>query len=229
MTWIFRVFFAAAVLLILTILILPDQVFLAISNYLQIITAVAGALVFLFLWHRYSRKDFFLYAAGAFGFWGIENILWYVNILLGQRNILFPSMIDLGMIAAIVILSAAFWIGFPRKDTSPAIPVLVMAVSLIIPLGIILTQGASAASFITLFYFIACGSLVAIGLFRSLQDYPLVLAGILLFALAFMIYPLREQFFTTMPLLNVIGTFVFAGFSLMVLGILPGGTPAERS
>jgi|WetSurMetagenome_2_1015567.scaffolds.fasta_scaffold21316_4 hypothetical protein len=226
--WIFRAIFGAAVLLALMILILPDQLFLAVSNYIQIIAAIAGALVFLYLWHRYGRKDFLLYAAGAFGFWGIENILWYVNILLGQRNILFPSMIDLGMIASIVILTAAFWIGFSKK-TSPNIPLLVIVLSLLIPLWIIITQGAGAASLVTLLYFCACGSLVAVGLFRSIQDSPLVLAGILLFALAFMIYPLREQFFTTMPVLNAIGTFVSAGFALIVLGVLPAGTPAGSS
>lgn len=41
--------FGASVLLALMILFLPDKIFIAISNYLQIIAAISGALVFLYL------------------------------------------------------------------------------------------------------------------------------------------------------------------------------------
>ena len=42
-----------------------------------------------------------------------------------------------------------------------------------------------------------------------------------------MVYPLREMFFITNPVLNVIGVMVFAGFSLIVIGTLAGMEPAN--
>ena len=219
----------AAVVLALMILLLPDMVFLAISNYLQIFVAIAAALVFLFFWHRDGRQEYLLYTAGAFGLWGISNIAWYVNILMGLRNEVFPSLIDMGMIASIFVMSLAIQKGFPRKQIAPLILLGILIISLVIPLGVLVTAGVSAPALVTLLYFFACGSLIITGLNHSLMNYPKVLAGILLFALTFMIYPLREMFFITNPVLPVIGTFVAAGFSLMVIGLLsitPGATTA---
>ena len=73
----------------------------------------------------------------------------------------------------------------------------------------------------TFLYFIACGSLILIGLIHSLSDYPAILAGTLLFAIAFMVYPVRETFFLVNPYLNLIGVFVIAGFALIALGLVP--------
>jgi hypothetical protein len=52
----------------------------------------------------------------------------------------------------------------------------------------------------------------------------MALAGTLLFALAFMAYPIRETFFNGNPYLSILGAFVAAGFSLIVLGFLSVGT-----
>ena len=90
------------------IVFLSSRAFLAVSNYLQIITAIAGTLVFVYLYHRYGRQDYLLYAAGAFGLWGASNIAWYVNIILGRRNEVFPGLIDIGMIASIFLLTIAY-------------------------------------------------------------------------------------------------------------------------
>jgi hypothetical protein len=211
----------AAVVLALMILLLPGSVFLAISNYLQIITAIAAALVFIHFWHRYGGQEYPLYAAGAFGLWGISNIAWYVNILLGLRNEVFPSLIDMGMIASILLMSIALQKGLPKKQVAPHILLGILAVSLLVPAGVIVLAGASASSLVTFLYFFACGSLVVIGLNHSLKEHPKILIGTLLFALTFMIYPLREMFFIANPVLPVIGTFVSAGFALIVLGLLP--------
>jgi len=211
----------AAVVLALMILLLPGSVFLAISNYLQIITAIAAALVFIYFWHRCGGQEYPLYAAGAFGLWGISNIAWYVNILLGMRNEVFPSLIDMGMIASILLMSIAFQKGLPKKQVAPHILLGILAVSLLVPAGVIVLAGASASSLVTFLYFFACGSLVVIGLNHSLKEHPKILIGTLLFALTFMIYPLREMFFIANPVLPVIGTFVSAGFALIVLGLLP--------
>ena len=45
---IFRTILGVAVVLAICILFLPSETFLAISNYLQIIAAIGGALVFIF-------------------------------------------------------------------------------------------------------------------------------------------------------------------------------------
>lgn len=158
-TGFFWIVLGAAVLLALMILLLPDKVFLAISNYLQIIVAVAGALVLLYFWHRDSGQEYLLYAAGALGLWGISNIVWYVNILMGLRNEVFPSLIDMGMIASLFVLSMAFQKGFPRKQIAPHILLGILILSLVIPAGVLVTTGFSAAALVTLLYFFACGVL----------------------------------------------------------------------
>jgi hypothetical protein len=210
----------AAGVLALTILILSDTAFLALSNYLQILTAIAAACVFLYVWHRCGKREIHLYAAGAFGIWGISNIAWYVNVLLGMRNAAFPSLIDMGMIASLLLLGIAFQKGLPKKPVAPHILLGVLVLCLLIPLGIILTAGVSASSLVTLLYFFACGSLLVIGLNHAPAEHKAVMAGTLLFAIAFMIYPLREMFFVTNPALAVIGTFVSGGFALITIGLL---------
>jgi hypothetical protein len=218
-TGFFSAILGVAVVLALAILFLPNQLYLAISNYLQIITAIAGAVVLLSFWFRYGRKEFLLWAAGAFALWGISNIAWYVNVLMGQRNAVFPSLIDIGIIASIVLLSVTFRKGFPRRPVASYMVPAALVITLIIPVGVIVTQGAGVASLVTLLYFLACGSLILTLLIRSPNKYPHIVAGCLMFALAFMVYPLREMFFITNPVLNVIGVMVFAGFSLIVIGM----------
>jgi len=206
----------AAVVLALMILLLPDKVFLAISNYLQILTAIAAALVCLYFWHREGRQEYLLYMAGAFALWGISNIAWYVNTFMGLRNGVFPSLIDMGMIASFFVLSIAIQKGFPKKQIAPHILLGILILALIIPVAVLVTRGISAPALVTLLYFVACGSLIITGLNHSLMNYKKILLGALLFALTFMIYPLREMFFIADPVLPVIGTFVSAGFSLMI-------------
>ncbi|PKL68073.1 MAG: hypothetical protein CVV30_12075 [Methanomicrobiales archaeon HGW-Methanomicrobiales-1] len=228
-TGFFWIILGAAVLLALMILLLPDKLFLALSNYLQIIAAIAGALVLLYVWHRDGGPEYLLYAAGALGLWGISNIVWYINILMGLRNEVFPSLIDMGIIASIMILSIAIQKGFPRKQIAPHILLGILILSLAIPVGVLVTTGISAAALVTLLYFFACGSLVITGLNHSLSEHPKILAGILLFVIAFLIYPLREMFLIANPVLPVIGTFVAAGFSLIVIGLVSNSTPATTA
>ncbi len=69
-TGFFWVILGLSVLLALMILFLPDKIFLAISNYLQIIAAITGSLVFLYFWHRCGSEETYLYVAGGLGLWG---------------------------------------------------------------------------------------------------------------------------------------------------------------
>lgn len=228
-TGFFWLILGASVLLALMILLLPDKIFLAISNYLQIIAAISGALVFLYFWHRYGGEETYLYVAGALGLWGISNIAWYVNVLMGLRIMVFPSLIDIGMIASFLIMSIAFQKGLPKKQQAPHILLGLLILFLIIPVGVIIIAGFSASSLVTLLYFFACGSLIIIGLNHSLKAYPEILIGTVLFAFTFMIYPLREMFFLENPVLPVIGTFVSAAFSLISIGWLSIGEPTNTS
>jgi hypothetical protein len=210
----------AAIVLALMILLLSGKDYLALSNYLQILAAIAASCVFLYVWHRFGRREIHLYAAGAFGLWGISNIAWYVNILIGQRNGVFPSLIDIGMIAAIFLLAIAFRQGLPPKPVATPVPVRIPVICLLIPVGVIAVTGISLSSLVTLLYFIACGTLIVTGLVHAPKDDRNVPVGAFLFAFAFMIYPLREMFFITNPALFVIGTFVSAGFALIAIGLL---------
>jgi hypothetical protein len=218
-----------AVVLALTILFLPNQLYLAISNYLQIITAIAGASALLAAWFRYGRKEFLLWAAGAFALWGLSNIAWYLIVLMGQRAAVFPSRIDIGIIASIFLLAFALWKGAPSRQVGLRTLSAIFVIVLIIPLGVLATQGAGVPGLVTLLYFISCGSLILAALHRSPGENPHLLAGTLLFALAFMAYPLREMFFMENPLLNVIGVLVFAGFALIVIGMLAVMAPEKTS
>ena len=56
-----------------------------------------------------------------------------------------------------------------------------------------------------------------------------MLVGTILFAIAFMVYPIRETFFLVNPYLNLIGVFVIAGFSLIVLGLVPATRMVKTS
>jgi hypothetical protein len=124
-------------------------------------------------------------------------------------------------------MSVAFQKGLPKKQIAPHILLGILVICLIIPAGVIVLTGISASTLVTLLYFFACGSFIVIGLNHSLMAHPEMLIGALLFAFAFMIYPLREMFFVENPLLPVIGTFVSAGFSLMVIGWLSTSIPAK--
>lgn len=226
-TGFFWTILGVAVVLALTILFLPNQLYLAISNYLQILTAIAGAIVLLSAWFRYGRQEYLLWAAGAFALWGISNIAWYMNVLMGLRNAVFPSLIDIGIIASIFVLAIALWKGIPARKIGLSALSGVLVIVLVIPLGVIAVQGPGMPSLVALLYFISCGCLVIAALNRSPRACPHLFAGSLLFALAFMVYPLREMFFITNPVLNVIGVMVFAGFSLIVIGTLAGMEPAN--
>jgi len=219
-TGIFYAILGISIVLALAIVFLSSGAFLAVSNYLQIITAIAGALVFMYLYYRYGLQDYLLYAAGAFGLWGASNIAWYVNIILGLRNEVFPGLIDIGMIASIFLLSIAYQHAFPRKKVAGKILLSILAVTIVVPVAIIITHGFTLQTAMTFLYFFACGSLLIIGLIHSLGEYPFILTGTFLFAVAFMIYPVRETFFLANPYLNLIGVMVFAGFSLIVLGFV---------
>ncbi|WP_321504922.1 hypothetical protein [uncultured Methanoregula sp.] len=217
---IFWMILAAAVMLTLLILLLPQQIFLAISNYLQILTALGGAAAIGFLHFRYGHRSVLPYAAGAFALWGISNIAWYVNVALGLRAQVFPGLIDMGIIASILVLMVAYQNGLKRKPCSRQLLTGLLVLFLIIPVGILFTSGFTGTTLVTFLYFFACGSLIITALSRGLTERPFLLAGTVLFAVAFMIYPVREMFFSTNSLLSVIGTFVVAGLALMVLGFI---------
>jgi hypothetical protein len=227
-TLLFRAVLAVSVALALMILLIPGSAFLAISNYVQILAALAGSFVFLYCWSRCGHNEAFLWAAYGLGLWGVANILWYVNVLLGLRAFVFPSLIDLGMIASFLLLAVAYRKGFPAGDPASYLPIGIVAASLIIPAAVIVTAGINLPTLVTLLYFLACGIFLAACIrYPGIRNTTLV-AGSVLFALAFMIYPLREMFFVQIAFLNIIGTLVSAGFALIVLGWLSAVTAGQR-
>ncbi|MFA5268255.1 MAG: hypothetical protein WC379_09795 [Methanoregula sp.] len=228
-TLLFRAILAVSIALALMILLIPGPAFLAISNYVQILAALAGSLVFLYCWSRCGHQEAFLWAASGLGIWGIANIAWYVNVLLGLRALVFPSLIDLCMIASFLLLARGFRIGFPAGDTASYLPIGIAAASLIIPAAVIVTAGINLPTLVTLLYFLACGIFLAACIRYPGTQHAALVAGSVLFALAFMIYPLREMFFVQAAFLNIIGTLVSAGFALIVPGWMRPVTEAYRS
>jgi hypothetical protein len=73
----------AAAVLALLILLLPGSVFLAISKYLQVLTALVAAAAFIISRQQCRTPSAYLYAAAGFGLWGLANIAWYVAVLMG--------------------------------------------------------------------------------------------------------------------------------------------------
>lgn len=231
-TLLFRAILAVSIALALMILLIPGPAFLAISNYVQVIAAIAGSLVFLYCWSRCGHRESFLWAAYGLGLWGIANILWYVNVVLGLRALVFPSLIDLGMIASFFLLAVAFRKGFPEKDANPVLRKAVMAACIIMGFAVVLIPGTKfpleTAALATILYFIACGIFLGECIhYPGIQNAALF-TGSLLFALAFMVYPLREMFFVQSAFLNIIGTMVSAGFALIVLGWLPAVSAGQQ-
>lgn len=211
-----------AVALALLISLLSANAFLAYSNYLQIITAFTGGAALLVLWQKSRDQKFLLWTAAGFLLWGFSNIGWYVNALMGFRSQSFPAIFDAGLILSIFLMGYALWNGRPgKKIPIPALSALLVA-SLIVPAGVIFVSGTSMAALATLGYFLACGVLIAGGLDLSLGRQPLVTIGSFLFALAFAIYPLREMYMVSAPVLSVIGPVICAGFALIVIGLFSG-------
>ena len=213
---------AASIVLALLIVILPSDLFLALSNYLQIIVAFAGALVLLCAWHRAGRQKALLWAGAGFGIWGLANIAWYVNIFLGFRNQVFPSVIDLGLILGLLLVACGLWTGLPGGKPAIALIATILILSLSVPALMLTTAGFSLpAGIVTYGYFAVCGLLIAGGLTIKNGGSSLLAIGTILLGFSFMIYPLREIYLAANPVLSVIGLSVCAGFALIVLGFLP--------
>jgi len=209
-----------AVALALLIFLLPAGAFLAYSNYLQIITAFAGAAALLVLWQQSRDRKFLLWTAAGLLLWGLSNTGWYVNALVGLRSQSFPAIFDAGLVLSLFLMGYALWNGLPAKKISTPALSAVLVACLIVPAGIVFVSGISMAALAALGYFLACGLLIAGGLDLSPGRQPLVMPGVFLLALAFMIYPLREMYLVSPPILSVLGPVVCAGLSLIVLGLV---------
>ena len=226
-TGIFWIFLALAVCLVPALLILNQDVFLAASNYLQLAAAAIGAVAFCVAYFRSGRKKHFAWAAGAFGIWAAANAAWYVNVFLGLRAIVFPSLIDMGFLAFMFLLASAFQVALPRTRVNPKISLGILVLLLITPIAIFLAMGITASTLMTFLYFFFAAALIIIGLSHSLREHPFLFSGTLLYCIAFMVYPLREVLFPGIAWLNIIGPVVIASFSLTVIGFFR--EPAEKA
>jgi hypothetical protein len=124
------------------------------------------------------------------------------------------------MVLSLVLLAVGLHKGFRENTTGQFLPQAILVVCLIIPAGIMVVYGAGIPALVTLLYFLGCGILLEVCLRHPGVQQAGLLAGCILFALAFMAYPLREMFFIRIPFLNIIGTMVSAGFALIVTGWL---------
>jgi hypothetical protein len=216
-------FLGVAAALALALLLIPSKQYLLLSNYLQIVTAFAGAAVFCYYYLRHGRGPGLLWAAGAFALWGTANVAWYAVVFFGAGTFSFPSLIDMGFIASILLLSSGYNRLYPRKQVGGPVLLALLFLMLAVPLVILAMGGITDQALTILLYFFACGSLIITALNHSFAEHPAALAGTILFAIAFMVYPIRETFFAGNAVLAVLGPCVAAGFSLIVLGLIPRG------
>ncbi|MGB8220829.1 MAG: hypothetical protein WCE46_10655 [Methanoregula sp.] len=216
-------FLGVAAALALALLLLPSKQYVSLSNYLQILAAFAGAAVFCYCYLRHEGGPGLLWAAGAFALWGIVNVAWYAAVFFGAGTFSFPSLIDMGFVAAILLLSSAYNRLYPRKQVGGPVLLALLFLMLVVPLAILATGGITDKTLMILLYFFACGSLIITALNHSFTEHPAALAGTILFAISFMIYPIRETFFAGNAVLAILGPCVAAGFSLIVLGLIQKG------
>jgi hypothetical protein len=219
---IFLAVIAAACALTFLILILPSNLFLALSNYLQIFAALAGAVILLYFRHRAEQPEVFLFAGAGFGLWGLANIAWYITTFLGFRSQVFPSAIDIGLVLGLILLAYAFWIGRPQTKPSPVTIIAILFISIGVPAIMILTTGAGlSAALATFVYFATCGFLIAGSLKMTNGIRLFLISGAVFLGLSHMLYPLREIYLVTNPVFSIIGTIICIGFALVLLGLLP--------
>jgi len=121
-TGIFEAILGVAAALALALLLFPTKQFVSISNYLQNLTAFAGAVVFCYLYLRHEGGPGLLWAAGAFAVGGLANIAWYAAVFFGVGSMTFPGLFAMGFVAAILLLStwaaATSWYVSPLGDDS---------------------------------------------------------------------------------------------------------------
>jgi len=218
---IFGGFCGIAVALVLALLLFPSTQYLAISNYLQILTAFSGAAVFCWYYLRHEAGAGFLWAAAGFALWGIVNTAWYVAAMFGIGSSPFPGPVDLGFVVVLLILASAYKRIYPRKRANGMALLGILVLVLITPLAILVTSGVTDQSLMILLCFFASGLLLITALNYSFTEHPAALAGTIILVLAYLAYPIREVFFTSNAAFAVVGPLAAVGFSLIVIGLLP--------
>jgi len=224
---IFGGFCGIAVALVLALLLFPSTQYLAISNYLQILTAFSGAAVFCWYYLRHEAGTGFLWAAAGFALWGIVNTAWYVAATFGIGSSPFPSPVDLGFVVVLLILASAYKRIYPRKRANGMALLGILVLVLITPLAILVTSGVTDQSLMILLYFFASGLLLITALNYSFTEHPTALIGTIILVLAYLAYPIREVFFASNAAFAVVGPLAAVGFSLIVIGLLPDGSKPQ--
>jgi hypothetical protein len=226
---IFGGFCGIAAALALALLLFPSAQYIAISNYLQILVAFIGAAVFCRYYLRHQGGTGFLWAAAGFALWGIANAAWYVAAMFGIGSSPFPGPIDLGFVVVLLILASAYKRIYPRKRVNGPVLLGILVLVLIIPLAVLATRGVTDQSLMILLYFFASGLLLITALNYSFAEHLAALAGTIVLVLAYLAYPIREAFFPANAAFAVVGPLAAAGFSLIVIGLIPDGSGPEAA
>ena len=150
---------------------------------------------------------------------------------LGFRNLVFPSVIDIGLVLGLLLIAVALWTRLPGQKPAPAVIIAILVLALAVPgrdVPHLRLQPARPpwprSSMLS-----ACGFLVAGGLCITNGSRSLLAAGAVLIGIPHMIYPLREIYLASDPIFLVIGPAICAGFALVVLGLLPSSGPAAKA
>ena len=224
---IFGGFLGIAAGLAIALLIFPSKQYVAISNYLQILVTLAGAVVFCYYYLRHEGGTGFAWAAAGFALWGIANIAWYSAVFFGAGTFSFPGPLDLGFVIALLILASAYKRIYPRKQAKGPVLLGLLALVLIVPLAILVTAGVTDQTLMILLYFFSGGLILITALNYSFAEHPAALAGTIILVLAYLAYPIRETYFATSAAFAVVGPLAAAGFSLVVLGLVPSGSGTQ--
>ena len=196
----------------------PGEDLLAWSNYGQLAAALFCAALSAYLFVR-RREGVYVISAFAFGGWFLSNTFWYLNVVLIDRSLAYPSVGDAGFLGFMLLAIAA--IGLANVKKEPRVKVIVPIYALFLLPGIAgLWLSPTFTSVVTLAYYLCFAATMA----AVVQHYDakdrLFFAGVLLYCFTMLIYVSREVYFADSIVFTLVGQLAIVSFCVMQLGLL---------
>lgn len=230
--FLFGVPFAAAILLLITLLWTVCYVVLAITRFLPLEKLIAvgdvyqllqglGATVILLSRMKYTSRKYILFGTGLAVFsWTVGQLFWFSYTLLADTPLPYPSVGDLGFTGAYFFLIGV--IGLLSKN-SPQSPLAPLAfIILLVPA--LLTTGQSTLT--VKLYNVVLGCAAAYTLYKAIplgkhKEYRWFLCGILLLAFTDVVFMTSVVYFRDSFTMTSAPLYPLA-LSVVTFGILKG-------
>lgn len=211
----------------MAVLFLPSHTFEGygtISNALQLLTSItcliACAAVYLF----WSRDLLLIYAGFAFGGWTLANTFWFAYTLIIGPTLMYPTVAEAGFLGVFLFLASGYLEVFPGRPQSLTRSVgstlFILVLFSLVPVYLVLNQGLTLSTGVTLLFFLFTGYLLQVSLSRRVYQDRLLFAGTLLVIVAHLIYAVRETAFPDFWLFRIVGPLVVLSFCVLAIGLL---------